>query len=63
LNQQRTRNGTSDLAAEHPRHGHAGVDLASITGEFEREGVEAFCDSYRRLLDCTETKLGAVTAA
>jgi transaldolase len=27
-----------------------GVDLDSITGRLEREGVEAFCDSYRELL-------------
>ena len=41
----------------------AGVDLASLTAELEREGVNSFCDSYQQLLDCIETKLGAVTAA
>jgi transaldolase len=41
----------------------AGVDLPSITDELEREGVQSFCDSYRELLDCVETKLGAVTGA
>ena len=36
----------------------AGVDLDAITGELEREGVAAFCDSYRQLLDCIRAKLG-----
>lgn len=36
----------------------AGVDLAAITAELEREGVRSFCDSYRELLGCIETKLG-----
>jgi transaldolase len=40
----------------------AGVDLTSITDELEREGVRSFCDSYRDLLGCIETKLGALTA-
>jgi transaldolase len=40
----------------------AGVDLPSVTRELEREGVKAFCDSYRELLDCIEAKLVAVTA-
>jgi transaldolase len=40
----------------------AGIDLTSITDQLEREGVRSFCDSYRELLDCIETKLGAVTA-
>jgi transaldolase len=35
----------------------AGVDLAQITGELEREGVRSFCDSYRELLACIEGKL------
>jgi hypothetical protein len=25
--------------------------------------VQSFCDSYRQLLDCIETKLGALTSA
>jgi transaldolase len=41
----------------------AGVDLPSITSELEREGVQSFCDSYRQLLDCIETKLGSLIAA
>jgi transaldolase len=47
----------------------AGIDLAALTGELEREGVRSFCDSYHQLLDCIETKLrstltvGAAAAA
>jgi transaldolase len=36
---------------------HAGLDLAAITSELEREGVRAFCDSYHDLLHCIESKL------
>ena len=32
----------------------AGIDLAAVTAELEREGVRAFCDSYRDLLACIE---------
>jgi transaldolase len=40
-----------------------GVDLAVIASQLEREGVRAFCDSYRELLDCIEAKrAGAVTS-
>ena len=39
----------------------AGIDLAMVTTELEREGVQAFCDSYHQLLDCIQSKLGAVT--
>jgi transaldolase len=35
----------------------AGLDLAAVTAELEREGVRAFCDSYRELLTCIEAKL------
>jgi transaldolase len=38
----------------------AGVDLPAITAELEREGVQSFCDSYRQLLDCIDSKLGAL---
>jgi transaldolase len=41
----------------------AGIDLAGITSELEREGVRSFCDSYSQLLDCIETKLGSLIAA
>jgi transaldolase len=36
----------------------AGIDLAAITDELEREGVRSFCDSYRQLLACIESRLG-----
>jgi transaldolase len=35
----------------------AGIDLDGITDELEREGVHSFCDSYRQLLDCIQSKL------
>jgi transaldolase len=35
----------------------AGIDLAAVTAELEREGVRSFCDSYHQLLGCIETKL------
>ena len=38
---------------------YAGVDLDAITRELEREGVAAFCDSYRELLACIEAKVGS----
>jgi transaldolase len=38
----------------------AGLDLAAITEGLEREGVRSFCDSYRRLLTCIQSKLDAV---
>ena len=34
----------------------AGLDLTAITAALERAGVNAFCDSYRQLLDCIESK-------
>ena len=41
----------------------AGTNLAGVTTELEREGVQSFCDSYRQLLGCIESKLGAVASA
>src|SRR5512132_3110521 len=41
----------------------AGIDLAAVTAELEREGVRSFCDSYHELLDCIEGKLGMLAAA
>jgi transaldolase len=35
----------------------AGIDLAAITADLEREGVRSFCNSYQELLDCIEAKL------
>jgi transaldolase len=40
-----------------------GVDLDAITATLEREGVESFCESYRQLLRCVESKVAATTAA
>ena len=39
------------------RAADAGIDLAAVTKQLEREGVRSFCDSYRDLLACIETKL------
>ncbi len=41
---------------------HAGIDLIAVSSGLEREGVRAFCDSYRQLLDCIEGKLVALSA-
>ena len=38
----------------------AGIDLNSVTDELEREGIESFCDSYRQLLKCVESKRDAL---
>src|SRR5215471_15929681 len=35
----------------------AGIGLAALTAQLEREGVRSFCDSYHQLLDCVERKL------
>jgi transaldolase len=40
----------------------AGIDLAAVTAELEREGVRSFCDSYHQLLECIEKKGGVATA-
>jgi transaldolase len=39
------------------RAAEAGVDLAALTAELEREGVRSFCASYRELLARIETAL------
>jgi hypothetical protein len=33
-----------------------------VTDELERDGVEAFRDSYRQLLGCIETRIGELRA-
>jgi transaldolase len=38
----------------------AGIDMGTLTSELERGGVDAFCDSYRQLLACVETKARAL---
>jgi transaldolase len=40
-----------------------GVDLDTIASDLEREGVQAFCDSYRHLLACIEAKVHDAGAA
>jgi transaldolase len=44
------------------RASEAGIDLDAITAELAREGVSAFCDSYRGLLDCIDAKAGRLVA-
>jgi len=39
-----------------------GVDLDAITDALERDGVQAFCDSYAELLRCIGGKRSALTA-
>jgi transaldolase len=39
-----------------------GVDLDAITSELERQGVQAFCDSYAQLLSCIEGKRTSLAA-
>jgi transaldolase len=39
----------------------AGVDLAAVTADLERQGVRSFCDSYHDLLDCINAKLRQTT--
>jgi len=41
----------------------AGLDLAAITSQLEREGVRSFCDSYHQLLACIERKVATMDAA
>ena len=41
----------------------AGIDLAAITGQLERDGVRSFCASYHELLACIEGKLSAAAPA
>jgi transaldolase len=37
-----------------------GIELSAITARLERDGVRSFCDSYRQLLDCIESKLDRI---
>jgi transaldolase len=39
----------------------AGLDLAAVTAELERDGVESFCASYGELLACIGSKVRALT--
>jgi len=40
----------------------AGLGLAAITVQLEREGVRSFCDSYRQLLGCIGRQIAAGAA-
>jgi transaldolase len=55
----RTIDPDPDTAEQAVAAAAAGIDLAAITAQLEREGVRSFCESYRQLLDCVERKLGA----
>jgi transaldolase len=53
----------TDLAQAHrtlEAAAKAGLDLAALTAELEREGVNAFCDSYHELLGCIESRLARI---
>ena len=39
------------------------IDLAELTSQLEREGVQAFCAPYHQLLDCIQTRLERITDA
>ena len=57
-NVSRTRERDAGAAEEILRRAEeAGIDLAAITAQLEREGVRSFCDSYHDLLGCIETKV------
>jgi transaldolase len=52
------RAGSADAAEETLRRAEeAGIDLAAVTAQLERQGVGSFCDSYHDLLDCIESKV------
>ena len=40
----------------------AGVDLSAATDELERNGIEAFAQSYRELLDCIASRVARLRA-
>jgi transaldolase len=40
-----------------------GLSLGEITSGLERDGIRAFCDSYRELLECIADKLAALDGA
>jgi transaldolase len=40
----------------------AGIDLAAITAQLEREGVRSFCEAYDELLGCIQRKVSRVRA-
>src|SRR5829696_3200289 len=54
---------TATAAETLERAEQAGLDLAAITSELEREGVRSFCDSYHELLHCIEAKKARIATA
>jgi transaldolase len=50
---------TAEADAALDRAAEAGIDLDTVTAELEREGVQAFCDSYEELLEAIRSKLPA----
>jgi transaldolase len=55
-----SRTGSTDAGAAEGilcRAEEAGIHLAAITAQLEREGVRSFCDSYHDLLRCVETRV------
>jgi transaldolase len=59
----RTLGASTDAAEQVLREAHdAGLDLAAITGELEREGVRSFCSSYLELRALIAGKLAAAEA-
>jgi transaldolase len=50
-------------AAERALATATGVGLFDITAALERKGIEAFCDSYRELLDCIDRRACALRAS
>ena len=55
--------GASTGAETLARAEDAGIDLAALTADLEREGVHSFSDSYSELLECIEGKLLPTAAA
>jgi transaldolase len=55
---------STTVAEEILRHAErAGIDLAAVSAQLEREGVQSFCASYQELLDRIKTKTEDTVAA
>jgi transaldolase len=54
---------TSDAERVLDEASDAGFDLAATTAELEREGVEAFADSYAEILTAMERELESARSA
>jgi transaldolase len=40
----------------------AGIDFTAITDQLERQGIEAFDESFRKLLDCIDSRVAEIQA-